>query len=96
MKGLGSESAGFEHQGAGGVVEFADVVAPVGEHDRAAEVAFSRLPPVLEKTALGGGGVVLEVQSSARRGVGEVRLGVAYAQPRERVTLRRVALAAIL
>ena len=30
------------------------------------------------RTALGGGGVVLEVQSSARRGVGEVRLGVAY------------------
>ena len=54
------------------------------------------LPPVLEQPLLGDVRVVLEVQASAAGGVGEVGLGVAVAQLRERFALGRVVLAAVL
>lgn len=77
LERVGSELACAQHQGAGGFVELADIVAPVGEHDGFPRIALRGLPPVLEESALGRCSVVLEVQPSARRGAGEVRLGVA-------------------
>lgn len=96
LERLGSESAGSQHQHASRVVELADVVAAVGEHDSPADVALGRPPPVFEESALGRGRVVLEVQPSSRRGVGEVRLWVAGAEVCERVTFHRVVLPVIL
>jgi hypothetical protein len=43
-----AEPASAEHERVGCVVEIADVVAPVGEHHRSANVVLSGLPPVLE------------------------------------------------
>ena len=97
LERLGSESAGSEHQRAGGVVELANVVAPVGEHDRAAEVAFRRLPPVLEEPAAW---LMLASSSRCSRPLdaawARYGSGSPVAQVRERVALRRVVLAAVL
>ncbi len=83
-------------QRAGGVVEVADVGAPVGEHHVAGEVVLGGLPPVLEQPLLGGGRVVVDVEAAAPGGVGEVGLGVAAAQLASASPFERVALAAVL
>jgi hypothetical protein len=91
-----AEAAVAEHEHARRVVEFADVVTSMGEHDRPVEVAARPLPPVLEQAPLRERRVVDDLQPSSCGRVREVRLRVTVAEARERDLLAEVVLAAVL
>src|SRR5262249_11073634 len=56
---LVAEVAGASEEDSRGIVEFAYVAAPVGEHRRPIEVVSGKLPPILEQPPLPGGRVVV-------------------------------------
>lgn len=94
LEGLAAEAAGADQQRPGCFVEVGDVVALIGEHHGASQVVLGDLPPVFEHSLLGEGRAVGELETSGPRGVREVGVGIASAQPRERLPFGEVALTA--
>ena len=93
---LRAEPAGAEHPHVRGVVEVADVGAPVGEHHRLFEVVLGGLPPVFKQPLLGSGRIVCDLEAAAAGGVSEVGLGIAVAHLGECLAFDRLVLAAVV